>query len=102
MLSVSGMTEEQRKVEQALEGLEKEIYALLKQRWPSHALEVAEFLNADLSTRDLRRKASGKYTYYLRKLVKKELVLTKKVGNAHIFWPLDIERWRTIIDILDK
>jgi len=102
MLPVSGLTEEQKRLLTKLEGIEKQIYALLKERWPSHALEVAEFLNEDLTTRGHRKKASSKYSYYLRKLVKKELVLSKKVGNAHIFWPLEVEKWRTIMDILEK
>ena len=100
MLPLSGMSEELKQRESQLEGIEKQVYELLKQRWPSHALEVAAYLNEDVSTRDQRRKASSKYMYYLRKLVKKELVLSKKVGHASIFWPLRIEKWRTIIDIL--
>ncbi len=64
--------------------------------------ERGEFLNENLATRSHRKKASSKYSYYLRKLVKKELVLSKKVGNAHIFWPLEVEKWRTIMDILEK
>ena len=102
MLHFSGMSEELKLRESRLEGIEKQVYELLKQRWPSHSLEVAAYLNEDVSTRDHRRKASSKYMYYLRKLVKKELVLSKKVGHASIFWPLCIEKWRTIIDILHQ
>src|SRR3989338_2034822 len=100
MLPLCGMSEELKQRESQLEGIEKQVYELLKQRWPSHALEGAAYLNEDASPRDQRRKASSKYMYYPRKLVKKELVLSKKVGHASIFWPLSIEKWRTIIDIL--
>ncbi len=83
-----------------LEGVEKEIYLFSLEHWPTTPLEIAEQLNENLSTREEKKRASTKYSYYLKKLVEKKLLVSKKAGNGIIVWPLLVEKYRTIHDIL--
>jgi len=80
---------------------EREIFGLVVENWPTSALEIAEHFNEDLSTRPLKKQASTKYAYYLKKLVQKQLLLSKRVGNALIVWPLQAEKLKTIHKILE-
>lgn len=81
---------------------EKSIYALVLEKWPTSALEIAEHFNEDLSNRESRKKASTKYSYYLQKLVEKRLLLSKRVGNALIVWPVKAEKLRAVYAILES
>ena len=81
---------------------EKRIYDLIVEYWPITALEIAEQLEEDISNRELKKKASTKYTYYLHKLVDKKVVLSKRAGNAMIVWPLHVEKYRAIHEILGR
>ncbi|MCX6804366.1 MAG: hypothetical protein NTY48_07430 [Candidatus Diapherotrites archaeon] len=79
---------------------EKEIYFLVLDNWPSTPLEIAKQMNEDVSTREKQKRASTKYSYYLKKLIEKRLLLSKKAGNSTIVWPLIVEKYRTIHNIL--
>lgn len=81
---------------------EREIYSLIVEAWPTSALELAEHLGENLESREQRRKISTKYTYYLHKLIEKRLILSKRVGNAIIVWPLHTEKYRAIHEMLGK
>ncbi len=85
----------------ALHGREKEIFELVLEHWPTTALEIAEHFREDLSSRKRKKQASTKYAYYLKKLVEKQLLLSKRVGNALVVWPLQAEKLRTIHKILE-
>lgn len=85
-----------------LSQMEREIFSLVLENWPTSALELAEHFDEDLSTRELRKKASTKYSYYLKKLVEKQLLLSKRVGNALVVWPVRAEKLRTIHNILES
>lgn len=80
--------------------IENEILDIIKENWPTSALEIAKHLNEDTSTREAQRKASTKYSYYLKKLIRKEILVSKKAGNTIIVWPLEVEKYRTIHSIL--
>ncbi len=84
-----------------LSGIERDIYTLVLEKWPTSALEIAEHFDEDLSSREARKKASTKYSYYLQKMVEKQLLLSKRVGNALIVWPIPAEKLRTIYAILE-
>ena len=79
---------------------EQKIFELILEYWPICALDVAEHFRVDLSSRAAKRKASTKYSYYLQKLIDKRIVLGKKVGNGVVVWPLVVEKYRTIHNIL--
>ncbi len=79
---------------------EREIYDLILNYWPTSSIEIAEHFNENISSRENRRTVSTRYSYYLKKLVDKKLVLSKRVGNALIVWPFVVEKYRVIHDIL--
>lgn len=86
---------------QKLSLVEKEILEIVLQNWPVSALEIAEHLKEEVSP-DNRKNLSTKYSYYLKKLVDKKLIFSKRVGNALIVWPLKVEKYRTIDQILQE
>ena len=81
---------------------EKEIFDLIAKTWPTTPLEIAMHFKEDLSSRGLKKRASTKYAYYLKKLVEKRLVLSKRAGNGLIVWPLKVEKYRAIHSILES
>ncbi|MFA6268238.1 MAG: hypothetical protein WCW13_00060 [archaeon] len=85
-----------------LKDIEKSAYAFVLDNWPSTPLEIAEQFKEDLSSREKKRRASTKYAYYLKKLIEKKLLLSKKAGNSIIVWPVMVEKYRAIHDILQQ
>lgn len=85
-----------------LSEIEKRVYLTILEKWPTTAVEVAANLNENVSNRDSQKRASTKYTYYLKKLIERKLIISKKSGNTLIVWPLLVEKYRTIHDILKQ
>ena len=83
-----------------LPDIEKRIYAFILTTWPTTPLELAENFNEAVLTREDKKRASTKYSYYLKKLIEKKLIVSKKAGNSVIVWPLVVEKYRAIHDIL--
>ncbi len=79
---------------------EQAVLEIVRSRWPISALEVAENLSEKVSSRKEKKRHSTNYAYYLKKLIAKRLVLSKRVGNALIVWPIEVEAYRTINEIL--
>ncbi len=75
---------------------EQKVLELVREHWPISALEIAGHLHENISTREHKKKHSTNYTYYLKKLVGKRLLLSKRVGNALIVWPVEAEAYRAI------
>ena len=82
--------------------IEKKVYSTILEKWPTTATEIASNLNEDVKTRESQKRASTKYTYYLKKLIERKLIVSKKSGNTLIVWPLLVEKYRTIHDILKQ
>ena len=83
-----------------LSDFERELFEFILEHWPTSSLEIAENFREDLSSREKKRRISTKYAYYLKKLVEKQLVISKKAGNSIIVWPLLAEKYRAIHEIL--
>ena len=81
---------------------EVRIFEFVLEHWPTFPLEVAESFQEDTSDREKKRRASTKYSYYLKKLVEKQLLVSKKAGNSMVVWPLVVEKYRTIHGILKE
>lgn len=93
----SGMTEEND-----LNPEEKSVFLVVLEHWPCTPMEVAIQLKEKTKSREEKRRASTKYSYYLKKLVAKKLLLSKKSGNTMIVWPLMTEKYRAIHDIITR
>ena len=83
-----------------LSGLERRIYDIILDHWPTSALEIAGHFNEETASREQRKRVSTRYSYYLRKLVGKRLVFSKRMGNSLIVWPLRAEKYRALHGIL--
>lgn len=84
----------------ALSEMEQKVFGLVMEYWPVCALDIAHHCNEKIFSRQEKKKASTKYSYYLQKLVDKKLVLGKRAGNALVVWPLVVEKYRVIHNIL--
>jgi hypothetical protein len=82
--------------------MEKKVYYVVLDKWPTTSVEIAKELGEKTSNRVDQKRASAKYSYYLKKLVEKKLIVLKKSGNTLIVWPLLVEKYRTIHDILKQ
>lgn len=80
---------------------ERKIYEFVLETWPTSAIEVADHFKENLDSREDKKKASTKYSYYLKKLVEKRLLLSKRMGNALVVWPMRAERLRAVHAILE-
>jgi predicted transcriptional regulator len=83
-----------------LSDFERELFEFILEKWPTSALEVAESFNEDISDREKKKRMSTKYAYYLKKLVEKRLIMSKKAGNSLIVWPVIVEKYRVVHEIL--
>ena len=80
---------------------EQKVLEIVKENWPISALEIAEHLNENLSSHEYKKKHSTNYVYYLKKLVNKRMLLSKRIGNALVVWPLEVEAYRAIHKIIN-
>ena len=80
---------------------EEKVLELVREHWPVSALEIAEHFNEDISSREHKKRHSTNYSYYLKKLISKRVVLSKRIGNALIVWPLEVEAYRAIHSIIN-
>lgn len=87
---------------QPLSDMEEQIFSLVLDHWPMCALEVAEHFNEIADSREKKKQLSTRYSYYLKKLVDKRLLFSKRVGNSLIVWPVRVEKYRTIHSILSE
>lgn len=86
----------------SLSEVEKKVFELVLEFWPISALEIAAHFNEEVFSFEQKKRVSSKYCYYLKKLCEKQLVLGKRAGNSFIVWPLVVEKYRTIHNILKE
>lgn len=84
----------------SLNDFEREIYDFVLEFWPATALEVAQKFNENIVTIEDKKRMNAKYNYYLKKIVNKGLLLSKKAGNTLIVWPVIVEKYRVVHEIL--
>ncbi len=81
-------------LDKRLSSLEEQLLAVTHARWPTSSLEIAEFLGHTLVSREQKRLLSSRITYHIKKLVEKKKLMSKRVGNALVVWPYEIEPLR--------
>jgi len=84
----------------SLNEFEREIYDFVLEFWQATALEIAAHFNEKLDTLEDKKRMNSKYNYYLKKIVAKELLISKKAGNTLIVWPIIVEKYRVVHEIL--
>jgi hypothetical protein len=84
----------------SLNDFEREIYEYVLEFWPATAIEVAAHMNEKIDTLEDKKRMNSKYNYYLKKIVEKGLLISKKAGNTVIVWPVVVEKYRVVHEIL--
>jgi hypothetical protein len=79
---------------------EREILSCILECWPTSPLEIAAHLGSSAGDREERRRVSSRFAYYLKKLSSRGMIFSKRVGNALVVWPSQVEKYRTIHEIL--
>ncbi len=82
-----------------LSSFELEILQVVHHRWPTSSLEIAEFLGHTLTTREHKRTLSSRLVYHLKKLVHKQVLMSKRIGNALMVWPYEVEKFRVMHEL---
>lgn len=81
----------------SLSSLEWRILDYVHAHWPTSSIEVAELLQgAPLNSREEKRRHSSRISYHLQKLAAKKKIVSKRVGNALIVWPYEVESLRVM------
>lgn len=80
-----------------LSSLENRILEYVHAHWPTSSTEVAELLQgAPLVTREEKRLHSSRISYHIQKLVSKQKLISKRMGNALVVWPYEVESLRVM------
>ena len=79
---------------------EGKILGIVKENWPISAMEIAEHFKEDLSSHESKKRQSTNYAYSLKKLVKRRLIRSKKIGRSLVVWPIEVEAYRAIHNII--
>jgi predicted transcriptional regulator len=85
-----------------MENLRNEIMVVIENNWPVSVTEIAEHLGIfKRGMNEKKRKAAvGKVIYHVKKLKEEEKIITKKIGQTVIIWPIDIEKLRVLHEIM--
>ena len=84
----------------SLSDWENKVLHIVKNRWPTSSLEIAEFLGHTCNTREQKRLLSSRVVYHVKKLVEKKHVISKRFGNALIVWPYEVETLRIMHEMM--
>lgn len=95
------MTEKRISVHE-LHEKEREILDFIQDNWPTYTLEIAEYFGEPVKSREEKKRASAKFSYYLKKLIEKKQILAKKSGHGLIVWPVIVEKYRVVHEILTE
>ena len=75
--------------------LTQKVYEHIELNWPVHTKEISQGMGFGTDNSSVK-----KVVYHIRKLEKNEKVMTKRIGKALVVWPYEIERLRTIHELL--
>ncbi len=86
--------------EPSLSDWENRVLHVIKTRWPTSSLEIAEFLGHACETREQKRIFSSRIVYHVKKLVDKKKVISKRFGHSLIVWPYEVETLRVMHEMM--
>ena len=76
------------------------ILEIIQSDWPVHATEIAKLLELEMLHFNHQKKHVSRINYHIKKLEKEGLIHTKKLGQATVCWPIEIEKIRVIQEML--
>jgi predicted transcriptional regulator len=75
--------------------LRTEILATIERNWPTHIKELIKDMGFEADNTNIK-----KFSYHVYELKKQEKVRVKKIGNAVVVWPVEMEKLRFIHELL--
>ena len=75
--------------------LRKQVMECIEHNWPAHVKEIVRNLGFEENNSNIK-----KISYHIKAPEKAEKIRTKRIGKALIAWPHDMERLRTIYELL--
>ncbi|MCX6818011.1 MAG: hypothetical protein NTU57_04075 [Candidatus Aenigmarchaeota archaeon] len=75
--------------------LRMSVLELVEHHWPVHIKELVRDLGLEVNNANIK-----KISYHIKELERLEKVRTKRIGKALIAWPHDMERLRTIYELM--
>ncbi len=77
--------------------LRDKILKLIEQNWPTHIRELVSDLGHEVNNLNIK-----KFAYHVKQLEKEEKIRTKRIGQALVVWPYDMEKLRVIHELLKE
>jgi len=81
--------------ENVKEKLRTKILDLIEHNWPTHIKEIVSDLGYEINNLSIKKVA-----YHVKQLEKEEKVRAKRIGQALVVWPYDIEKIRVLHEML--
>ena len=77
--------------------LRERVLDRIEHNWPTHIKEIVKDLGYEVNNLNIKKVA-----YHVKKLEKEEKVRVKRIGQALVVWPYDIEKLRIIHELLKE
>jgi predicted transcriptional regulator len=77
------------------------IFGIIVSEWPVHATEIAEKLGFNVSDKEEQKRSVAKVKYHIDQLARNGDVRIKKIGQALVCWPKEIEKLRMMHELLE-
>ncbi len=81
--------------------LREEIYHVIKRKWPTYVSEVAREMNMFPEDNDGDKATISKIKYHFDQLARDGKINVKKIDRALVAWPKEVEKYRTIHEMLE-
>ena len=81
--------------------LREDILHTIKKKWPVHVSEVARTLDLFPEDDDGNKSVISKVKYHFDQLAREDRIHVKKIDRALVAWPHDVEKYRTIHEMLE-
>ncbi len=75
--------------------LRTKILTIIDNNWPTHIKELVNILKFEMNNSNIKKVA-----YHVKQLERKERVRVKRIGQALVIWPYDMEKLRVIHELL--
>lgn len=76
------------------------IFQTVMRKWPTHVSEVARELKLFPDGKDGDKAVIARIKYHFDQLARDHRINVKRIDRALVAWPTEVERYRTIHEIL--
>ena len=84
-------------VDKKEEKLRTKLMRMIEHNWPTHVKELLRALDYEVDNSNIKKLA-----YHVKQLKKEEKIMVKKIGQALVIWPYDMEKLRVMYEMLKE